>query len=56
MPQCSALSLTIYNFYISDSPQASGVNLALFADDTCLFATERKEDYVLANSRGSSIQ
>jgi hypothetical protein len=24
-----------------------GVNLVLFADDTCLYATERKEGYVL---------
>jgi hypothetical protein len=28
-------------------PQTTGVNLALFADDTCLYATERKEGYVL---------
>jgi hypothetical protein len=28
-------------------PQTPGVNLALFADDTCLYATEHKEDYVL---------
>jgi hypothetical protein len=28
-------------------PQTPGVNLALFADDTCLYATECKEGYVL---------
>jgi hypothetical protein len=28
-------------------PQEIGVNLALFADGTCLYATERKEDSVL---------
>jgi hypothetical protein len=28
-------------------PQTYGVNLALFADDTCLYATERKKGYVL---------
>jgi hypothetical protein len=28
-------------------PQTIGVNLALFVDDTCLYATERKEGYVL---------
>jgi hypothetical protein len=33
--------------YINDTPQTIGVNLALFADDTCLYATERKEGYVL---------
>jgi hypothetical protein len=27
--------------------QTSGVNLALFADDTCLYATDHKEGYVL---------
>jgi hypothetical protein len=29
------------------SPKTIGVNLALFADDTCLYATEHKEGYVL---------
>jgi hypothetical protein len=28
-------------------PQTSGVYLALFADDTCLYATDRKEDFVV---------
>jgi hypothetical protein len=28
-------------------PQTSGINLALFADDTCLYARDRKEGYVL---------
>jgi hypothetical protein len=27
----------------NDTPQTPGVNLALFADDTCLYATDRKE-------------
>jgi hypothetical protein len=33
--------------YINDNPQAISVNLALFADDTCLYATERKQGHVL---------
>jgi hypothetical protein len=33
--------------YINDTPQATGVHPALFADDTCLYATECKEGYVL---------
>jgi hypothetical protein len=47
VPQRSILSPTLYNIYINDTPQTPGVYLALFADDTCLFATERKERYVL---------
>jgi hypothetical protein len=46
VPQGSVLSPTLYNLYINDTPQTIGVNLALFADDTCLYATERKEVYV----------
>jgi hypothetical protein len=33
--------------YIKDAPQTPGVYLTFFADDTCLYATERKEGYVL---------
>jgi hypothetical protein len=39
--------LHIYNLDINDSPRTYGVNLALFADDTCVYATDRKEVYVL---------
>jgi hypothetical protein len=47
VPEDSVLSPTLYSFYINDTPKAPGVNLALFADDTCLYATDRKEGYVL---------
>jgi hypothetical protein len=47
MPQGSVLSPTVFNMYINDTPQIVGVHLALFADYTCLCATERKEGYVL---------
>jgi hypothetical protein len=47
VPQGSVLSPTLFNMHINDMPQASGVHLALFADDACLYATERKETYVL---------
>jgi hypothetical protein len=41
VPQDSVLPPTLYNLYINDTPQTTGVNLALFADDTSLYATER---------------
>jgi hypothetical protein len=47
VPQGSVLSPTLYTLYINDIPQTSGVNLALFVDDTCLYVTDRKECYVL---------
>jgi hypothetical protein len=37
----------LYNMYINDAPQTPGVYLALFAGDTCLCATDRKEDFVV---------
>jgi hypothetical protein len=48
MPQSSDLSPTFYSIYtcINDTPQAPGVYLGLFADDTCIYATDRKESYV----------
>jgi hypothetical protein len=45
--QGSALSPTIYNLYINDTLQATNLHLALFADDTCLYATDRKEGYII---------
>jgi hypothetical protein len=49
VPQVSVLSPTLYNLYINDTPQTPGVNLAFFADDTCLlYMRDRKEGYVLA--------
>jgi hypothetical protein len=47
VPQGSVLSPTLYNLYFNDTLQAPGVNLALLADDTCIYATDRKEGYVL---------
>jgi hypothetical protein len=47
VPRSSVLPPTQYNLYIIVTPQTPGVNLALFADDTCLYATDRKEGYVL---------
>jgi hypothetical protein len=37
----------IYMKYINDMFQVPDVYLGLFADDICIYATDRKEDYVL---------
>jgi hypothetical protein len=47
VPQGSVMSPTLYKLYVNGTPQTTGVNLALFADDTCLYATERNGAYVL---------
>jgi hypothetical protein len=47
VPQGSVLCPTFFNMHINDVPQIHGVHLALFADDTCLYATDRKEGFVV---------
>jgi hypothetical protein len=47
VPEGYILSPTLYNMYINDSPQTPGVYLALFADDTPLYATDRKQNFVV---------
>jgi retron-type reverse transcriptase len=47
VPQGFVLAPTIYNLYINDISQTPGFQLAFFADDTYIYATERKEGYVL---------
>jgi hypothetical protein len=51
VPQDSVLSPTLFNMciymYINDAPQTRGVHLALFADDTCLYATDFKEGFIV---------
>jgi hypothetical protein len=37
--QGSVLSPALFNMYINDMPQTTGVHLALFSDDTCLYVT-----------------
>jgi hypothetical protein len=47
VPQGSILFSTLYSMYINDTPRIPYVYLGLFADDTCVYATDRKEVYVL---------
>jgi hypothetical protein len=47
VPQGSVLSPTLFNLYINNAPQTHGVHLALFTDDTCLYATDRKEGFII---------
>jgi hypothetical protein len=49
VPQGSVLSPTLFNLYINDVPQTHGVHLVLFADDFCLYATDRKEGFIFRN-------
>jgi hypothetical protein len=55
--QGSVQSPTLYNVYINDAPQSPGVYLDLCADETCLYATDQKEIFVVRKfQRGSSMQ
>jgi hypothetical protein len=47
VPQGFILAPTLHSLYIHDTPRTPGVRLALFADDTCLYTTDRREIYVL---------
>jgi hypothetical protein len=47
VPHGSVLSPTLFNLYINDALQTHGVHLALFADDTCLYATDPKEGFIV---------
>jgi hypothetical protein len=42
VPQGSVLSPTLFKIYINDAPQTRSFHLALFADDSCLYATDRR--------------
>jgi hypothetical protein len=43
VPKGSVLAPVLYNLYINDAPAATVIHLALFAGDTCVYATEKHE-------------
>jgi hypothetical protein len=45
--QGPVLAPTLYNLYTNDASAAPGTHLALFADDTCIYATRKHESRVL---------
>jgi len=49
MSQGSVLSPTLYTLYTNETPQILGVHLAHFADNTCIYKTDREEGYDLGN-------
>jgi hypothetical protein len=46
VPQGSALYPTLYSLYINAAPQRPSVHLVLFAGNTWIYCTDRKEGYV----------
>jgi hypothetical protein len=47
LPQGFVLAPVLYSLYINDAPAAPGIHLALFEDDTCVYATEKHERRLL---------
>jgi hypothetical protein len=47
VPQGSVLAPILYNLYINDIPRTPEVHLAVFADDICIYTTDRNENYVI---------
>jgi hypothetical protein len=50
VPQCSIISPTLDSMYRNGTPQTPGFCLGLFADVTCIYATDRTEGCVLSES------
>jgi hypothetical protein len=53
--QGSVLAPVLYNLYINNAPAAPGVHLALFADDTCIYAAQKHELQVLSKFQRGPI-
>jgi hypothetical protein len=46
LSQNSVLFTILNNMYLNDAPQTSDIYLALFADDSCTYVTNREEGFV----------
>jgi hypothetical protein len=46
MSQGSILAPVMYSLYTNDVPAAPGTHLAMLADDTCIYATDKHERHV----------
>jgi hypothetical protein len=47
VPHVSVLYPTFYTLYINDNHQTLRVSLGLIVNDACVYATDRKESYIL---------
>jgi hypothetical protein len=47
VPCSSLLAPALYNLYINDVPTTPGIQSTVFVNDTCIYATDRKDVYVL---------
>jgi hypothetical protein len=52
VPQGSVLVPILYSLCINDFPTAPGTHNSMFADDTCIYATEKHERHVLCKLQG----
>jgi hypothetical protein len=55
VPQGSMFASVLCSIYINDAPIAPGTHLALFVDDTCIYATENMSVLFSTNSNVISL-
>jgi hypothetical protein len=55
VPQGSVLAPILHTLRTNDAPAAPATHLALFADCTCIYASEKHERHVLCKLQGGLI-